>query len=84
VHEVHEDAEMEAALAHVLGGILRCAPGALAATKALMAKARLRSPQSLVQEAAEVFTRAALGPEGTEGTLAFLQKRRPGWVPEPH
>ncbi len=84
VHEVHEDAEMETALAQVLGDILRCAPGALAATKALMAKARLRSPQSLVQEAAEVFTRAALGPEGTEGTLAFLQKRRPGWVPEPH
>jgi len=84
VHEVHEDAEMDTALAHVLGDILRCAPGALAATKALMAKARLRSPQSLVQEAAEVFTRAALGPEGTEGTLAFLQKRRPGWVPEPH
>jgi isohexenylglutaconyl-CoA hydratase len=84
VHEVHEDAEMEAALAHVLGDILHCAPGALAATKALMAKARLRSPQSLVQEAAEVFTRAALGPEGTEGTLAFLQKRRPAWVPEPH
>ena len=83
VHEVHDDAVIDAALARVLDDILRCAPGALAATKALMAKARLRTPQSLVQEAAEVFTRAALGPEGTEGTLAFLQKRRPGWAPEP-
>lgn len=83
VHELHAEHELDAALARVLDDILRCAPGALAATKALMAQARLRPPHSLVQEAAEVFTRAALGPEGTEGTLAFLQKRRPGWAPEP-
>ena len=82
VHEVHAGAELEAALARVLGEILHCAPAALAATKELMAKARLYSPASLVQEAAQVFSAAALGPEGVEGTSAFLQKRKASWVPQ--
>ena len=34
----------------------------------------------LVREAAAVFSRAALGPEGQEGTGAFLQKRKPSWA----
>jgi isohexenylglutaconyl-CoA hydratase len=28
-----------------------------------------------------VFSEAALGAEGTEGTMAFLQKRKPRWAP---
>ncbi|MFL6699505.1 MAG: enoyl-CoA hydratase/isomerase family protein, partial [Vitreoscilla sp.] len=40
VHEVHEDgAALDAALAATLAQILRCAPGAVAATKALMSRA---------------------------------------------
>jgi isohexenylglutaconyl-CoA hydratase len=78
VHGVAED--VEALLAAQLSDILACAPGAIAATKALMAKARLQSPAALVAEAAAVFSRAALGPEGQEGTLAFLQKRKPSWA----
>jgi isohexenylglutaconyl-CoA hydratase len=82
VHEVHVDAEaLDWALQRVLADILRCAPGALKATKALIAKARLHSPASLVHEAAETFAAAALGPEGQEGTAAFVQKRQPHWVP---
>ena len=53
----------------------------LAATKALMAKARLQAPASLIDEAAAVFSRAAQGPEAMEGMGAFLQKRKPNWVP---
>jgi isohexenylglutaconyl-CoA hydratase len=45
-----------------------------------MAKARLHSPASLVAEAAALFSRAALGPEGQEGTMAFLGKRKPSWA----
>jgi isohexenylglutaconyl-CoA hydratase len=77
VHEVHADAEaLDWALQRVLADILHCAPGALAATKALIAKARLHSPASLVHEAAETFARAALGPEGQEGTLDWANARR--------
>ena len=46
-----------------------------------MAKARWSAPAALVDEAAAVFSRAAQGPEGQEGTGAFLQKRKPHWVP---
>ena len=82
VHEAPAADALEATLARVLSDILACAPGAIAATKALMAKARFQSPASLVQEAAATFSAAALGPEGTEGTTAFLQKRKASWVPQ--
>ena len=82
VHGVHAAGGIDAALAQVLAGILQCAPGAIAATKALIAKARYQSPASLVQEAAATFSAAALGPEGIEGTTAFLQKRKASWVPQ--
>ncbi len=81
VHGVHAGAELDAALTQVLADILRCAPAAVAATKALIAKARFQSPADLVQEAAQVFSSAALGAEGIEGTTAFLQKRKASWNP---
>ncbi len=82
VHAVHAAGALDHALAAVLGDILQCAPGAVAATKALIAQARFHTPASLVQHAAEVFSAAALGAEGTEGTTAFLQKRKASWVPQ--
>jgi len=81
VHEVHASGQLDVALARVLADILRCAPGAVAATKALLAKTRLTPAATLVAEAAELFSRAVLGPEGAEGTAAFLQKRPASWVP---
>jgi len=81
VHAVVHTEELEAELNRVLADILACAPGALAATKALMAQARLHEPQTLVQHAAAVFSQAAQGPEGLEGMTAFMQKRKPNWVP---
>ncbi len=83
VHEVHDDAApLAAALAASLAQILRCAPGAIAATKALMARAQHTPAADLVDDAARVFARAARGPEGTEGMTAFLQKRAPKWAVE--
>lgn len=80
VHAVHAPDQIDTALAAVLADVLACAPGAVAATKALMARARLTESSDLVQEAAAVFSRAAQGPEGLEGTTAFLQKRKPTWA----
>ncbi|MBC7916861.1 MAG: enoyl-CoA hydratase/isomerase family protein [Rhodoferax sp.] len=80
VHEVTGTATVQPVLDRVLADILACAPGALAATKALMARARLEAPQSLVQYAAAIFSRAAMGPEGLEGMTAFIQKRKPRWA----
>ena len=81
VHEVAASDAIVSALDKVLADILACAPGALAATKALMAQAKLREPQDLVQSAAAIFSQAAQGPEGLEGMTAFIQKRKPNWVP---
>lgn len=80
VHSVANTDQLQTALDAVLADILACAPGALGVTKALMAQARLREPQDLVQHAATVFSQAAQGPEGLEGVSAFLQKRQPQWA----
>ncbi len=80
VHAVHGPDQIDAALVAVLADILACAPGAVAATKALVAKARLTPPSELVEGAALVFSKAVQGPEGIEGTTAFLQKRKPNWA----
>jgi len=80
VHAVHEADQLDAALTAVLADILACAPGALAATKALIAKARWSPAAELVAHAAAVFARSAQGSEGMEGTSAFLQKRKPNWA----
>lgn len=80
VHSVARTEELQIELDKVLADILACAPGALGATKALMAQARLCAPQDLVQHAAAVFSQAAQGPEGLEGMSAFIQKRQPQWA----
>ena len=83
VHEVHEDgAALDAALAATIAQTLRCAPGAIAATKALMAQALHTPAADLIEDAARLFARAARGPEGVEGMTAFLQKRSPSWAPQ--
>ena len=48
VHAVHAAGALDSALAAVLAEILQNAPHAVAATKALMAKARVQAPASLV------------------------------------
>ena len=82
VHAVHAAGALDHALDDLLAEILQGAPGAVATTKALMARARFHPPASMVQHAAEVFSQAALGPEGVEGTSAFLGKRKASWAPQ--
>jgi isohexenylglutaconyl-CoA hydratase len=81
VHEVHANSALPNALDKALQQILRCAPGAIAQTKALLARSRWVEGGALVQEAARVFAQAAQGPEGIEGTEAFLKGRKPAWAP---
>lgn len=61
--------------------ILKCAPGAVAATKRLMLRAAGPTPMpELLDDAAESFAAAVRGPEGREGTRSFVEKRKPSWV----
>lgn len=81
VHTVVATGDLDQALEAVSADILACAPGALAATKALIAQARWQDPSTMVQAAAAIFSRAAQSAEGLEGMTAFMQKRKPNWVP---
>ena len=79
VHELTITDGLQAALDKVLSDILACAPGALAATKSLMRRARFAPASELVQDAAAIFAHFAQGAEGIEGMTAFIQKRKPNW-----
>ena len=81
MHFVEHDAQALAErLGQVLEHILRCAPGANAATKALLLATGEQPLGTLLDHAAEAFSSAVVGSEGVEGTLAFMQKRDPAWA----
>jgi isohexenylglutaconyl-CoA hydratase len=78
---VADTAALDAAIREACNLVLKCAPDAVAATKALMLRAAGPSPiAELLDNAAEVFAAAVRSPEGREGTKAFVEKRKPSWV----
>jgi isohexenylglutaconyl-CoA hydratase len=83
VHEVASDAAaLYDTLQRTIASIQACGPNAIAVTKGLLARARLEPAEALIDEAALLFSRAVLSDEGQEGTSAFMQKRKPKWVPQ--
>ena len=81
VHEIAADtAALEALLTAEINQILKCAPDAVAETKRLMQRAATGIPMTeLLDRAADSFAAAVRGPEGREGTTAFVEKRKPNW-----
>jgi len=81
VHFVEQDAQALAErLDEVLQQVLRCAPEANAMTKKLLLASAGQPSSALLNEAAQWFSAAVTGDEGIEGTMAFMQKRKPGWA----
>lgn len=81
VHYVCEDRPaFEARLEDILADILRCAPGANAATKRLLLASRTTPLPELLDQASEAFAAALRGAEGQEGVTAFLEKRKTSWA----
>jgi isohexenylglutaconyl-CoA hydratase len=81
VHFVEHDPQALAErLDEVLAHVLCCAPGANAATKKLLLASAGQPSDALLDQAAEWFSEAVTGAEGIEGTMAFVQKRKPGWA----
>lgn len=72
-------AALEARLLTVLQGIARCAPGANAATKALLQECAEVELAPILDRAARSFARQ-LRSEGVEGVAAFRDKRAAAWV----
>jgi len=80
VHEAYADtAALDAALAAMLQRLARCAPGALAATKKLIALTGTVPLEDHLDIAASSFVAALRGPEGVEGAASFKEKRKPEW-----
>lgn len=82
VHEVAAPDTLDDVVQAALAQIRKGAPNAIAATKALMRRARLENPAALIDDAAAAFAQAARGPEGAEGMTAFLEKRPAAWAQE--
>jgi isohexenylglutaconyl-CoA hydratase len=81
VHFSEVDSQaVDARLQQVLSQVRLCAPGANAQTKALLLASEHEALGALLDRAAEQFAAAVTGPEGVEGTLAFVQKRAPKWA----
>jgi methylglutaconyl-CoA hydratase len=73
---VVEDEDLDAEVARYAGLLALGAPGALAATKELLADPPA-DYDTLQRMSADRFA----GPEGREGIAAFAEKRRPSWAP---
>ena len=76
VTRVVDDTELDAEVARYLDMLALGAPGALAATKDLLAHPS-KDYAALSALSAERFA----SPEGREGVAAFAEKRRPSWAP---
>lgn len=61
---------------------MRCAPGAVAATKRLLDQIPETASEDIPRLAAENFTDCFLGEEGREGIASFNEKRKPVWFRE--
>ncbi len=61
--------------------LLQAAPGAVAAAKALLRAVEGRRPEDLSETTARLISERRSSLEGQEGLRAFLEKRKPAWVP---
>ena len=85
INEVFADGPaMITGLQAYLDNILYCAPNALAETKNLI-NATTQVAAEDIHHLAQQVAQASFSPEGIEGGMAFLQKRKPQWcsTPEP-
>lgn len=75
-------AELEVLEADIRRDVLHCAPGAVAATKALLRQLPHTPAESVARLAGENFADAFLSAEGREGIASFVEKRKPHWYRE--
>jgi len=74
--------ELEALEQRVKQDVLECAPGAVAACKALIIGMPATSDEQKVEFAAMNFSGCLQGDEGKEGVASFIEKRKPNWHTE--
>jgi methylglutaconyl-CoA hydratase len=81
VHEVVAADQLDACVDHWVDALRRAGPQALRAAKELV-KAVDRSPDAaLIDDTSRRIAAIRASAEGKEGVAAFLEKRKPGWMP---
>jgi methylglutaconyl-CoA hydratase len=83
VHELaNSEGELDEKVGHAVDALLACGPAAQREAKELIRAVAGRPITSeLIQDTAERIARLRSSPEGREGVGAFLEKRRPSWIP---
>lgn len=83
VHEVVSGDMLDETINGLLDNLLKGGPAALAAAKSLIFSVSHKPvTAALIKDTAERITVTRASKEGREGLNAFLEKRRPGWIPE--
>lgn len=81
VHEVAGQAELDDAVARVVGALLRGAPGSQAAIKDLIRQVTAAgTPEKAGALTTDLIARLRTSDEGQEGMAAFLERREPNWT----
>jgi methylglutaconyl-CoA hydratase len=81
VREVVPERGLDAAVDGRVQQLLQAGPRAVAEAKTLLREVGGRRPGDVRQETVERIAGIRASPEGQEGLRAFLEKRRPDWVP---
>jgi methylglutaconyl-CoA hydratase len=81
VRAVVPEPDLDAAVEHRVEELLQAGPHAVAEAKALLRAVAGRGLDDVLHETAERIAAVRASPEGQEGLRAFLEKRKPDWVP---
>jgi methylglutaconyl-CoA hydratase len=83
VHDIAPDeSELDEKVGAIVDAMLSCSPAAQKEAKELIRAVASRPVTSeIAQDTAERIAKLRASPEGREGVAAFLEKRRPSWVP---
>ncbi len=80
VHRVVEPDGLDAAVDERVRELLRAAPGAVAAAKALVRAVAFRPIESVGEIVCQTIAERRTSAEAADGIRAFLERRKPGWV----
>lgn len=80
VHTVTTAEELDAAVENKVGELLKSAPLAMRACKALALNVGQMDSETARRYTAETIARLRVSAEGQEGLQAFLEKRKPNWI----
>ncbi len=81
VHKIVPESDLDSAVDECVQEVLSSAPGAIAAAKALIKDVANRPSADVIGLTTTRIAEQRVSAEGQEGMRAFLQKRKPNWIP---